>query len=335
MDSLLGTGTASNGLMLRVAFLTSIALLASCGVDFGTSGDFLCEGCNAKKSEPILLVHGFSVDASVWDDVIDTMEAEGFLVFAPELPSFESIDARARDLGQAIDDALLVAEYSGLSTTGKVHLVGYSMGGLDSRYAISTLGYGDRVASLTTIGTPHRGSAIADFFLGLSDTVTGSYTTEQIVNSASAYFGVIDISDEKTRRALLDLSTSKAVDFNKKNPDDARVNYESWAGLSNPFGFVRKADAEECDRGDKPLTSVRHNMPYAKVPLAYLTGGVLEQAASDGVVTVPSATWGNFRGCLLGTHETLAESSNLFDAVNFYRELARSLTDPAPELVRD
>ena len=42
------------------------------------------------------------------------------------------------------------------------------MGGLDSRYLIAKLGYGDRrsaIASLTTISTPHRGSAIADVLL--------------------------------------------------------------------------------------------------------------------------------------------------------------------------
>jgi triacylglycerol lipase len=36
------------------------------------------------------------------------------------------------------------------------------MGGLDARYAIDTLGLGRKVASLVTIGTPHRGTPVAD-----------------------------------------------------------------------------------------------------------------------------------------------------------------------------
>ena len=37
------------------------------------------------------------------------------------------------------------------------------MGGLDARYLISRLGMADRVLSLTTLGTPHRGTSFADW----------------------------------------------------------------------------------------------------------------------------------------------------------------------------
>ena len=45
----------------------------------------------------------------------------------------------------------------------KVHVIAHSMGGLDARYMISRLGMEDRVLSLTTVGTPHRGSKYADW----------------------------------------------------------------------------------------------------------------------------------------------------------------------------
>ncbi len=47
----------------------------------------------------------------------------------------------------------------------RVNVVAHSMGGLDARYAIARLGLNGRVASLTTVGTPHRGTPLAD--LGL------------------------------------------------------------------------------------------------------------------------------------------------------------------------
>ncbi len=43
----------------------------------------------------------------------------------------------------------------------KVHIIGHSMGGLDSRYMIVHEGMADKVASLTTIGTPHLGTSYA------------------------------------------------------------------------------------------------------------------------------------------------------------------------------
>ena len=48
----------------------------------------------------------------------------------------------------------------------KAHIIAHSMGGLDARVMIVELGMADRVASLTTIGTPHFGSPVADRLLG-------------------------------------------------------------------------------------------------------------------------------------------------------------------------
>ena len=45
----------------------------------------------------------------------------------------------------------------------KVHIIAHSMGGLDARYMIAKLGMENKVASLTTIGTPHLGTSFADW----------------------------------------------------------------------------------------------------------------------------------------------------------------------------
>jgi triacylglycerol lipase len=51
-----------------------------------------------------------------------------------------------------------------LAQTGrpKVHIIAHSMGGLDARHMIADLGMAAQVASLTTIGTPHLGTSLAD-----------------------------------------------------------------------------------------------------------------------------------------------------------------------------
>ena len=41
---------------------------------------------------------------------------------------------------------------------GKVNIIAHSLGGLDARQMLTHLGMGSRVASLTTVGTPHRGT---------------------------------------------------------------------------------------------------------------------------------------------------------------------------------
>ena len=49
---------------------------------------------------------------------------------------------------------------------GPVHILAHSLGGLDSRYMISKLDMAERVLSLTTLGTPHRGTTFADWGIG-------------------------------------------------------------------------------------------------------------------------------------------------------------------------
>jgi triacylglycerol lipase len=68
------------------------------------------------------------------------------------LPPRAAIAERARCL----------VEQVGRLRAERVNLLAHSMGGLDARYAISRLGLAKRVASLTTVGTPHRGTPLAD-----------------------------------------------------------------------------------------------------------------------------------------------------------------------------
>jgi hypothetical protein len=68
------------------------------------------------------------------------------------------------------------------------------MGGLDARYLISKLGYGTKVASLTTISTPHRGSPLADVALGL--------TESSILSESEAFEAIVEIVGQTDTAAL-------------------------------------------------------------------------------------------------------------------------------------
>lgn len=73
-------------------------------------------------------------------------------VFAPSVAAVGSIETRAAELARRIAEV-----------PGPVHIIAHSMGGLDARQAIARHpAETARVLSLTTIGTPHRGSEVAD-----------------------------------------------------------------------------------------------------------------------------------------------------------------------------
>src|SRR5207344_275133 len=93
----------------------------------------------------------------------------------------------------------------------KVNVIAHSMGGLDARYAIARLGLGDRIASLTTIGTPHRGTPVADLGVKLSS----------LLRLQSLLGRMVDLE------AFYDLTTERMTRFNAEVEDDRRVAYGS------------------------------------------------------------------------------------------------------------
>jgi triacylglycerol lipase len=118
---------------------------------------------------------------------------------------------------------------------GPVHLIGHSMGGLDSRYMIARLGMADRVKSLTTVGTPHRGTAFADWGVGHFGPLV------------APFFQMFGISYQ----AFHDLTTGACRRFNEDVPDAPGVRYFSVAG-----------------RCDGPLLGLEWKLPHAIVSRA-------------------------------------------------------------------
>src|ERR1043166_1179970 len=79
----------------------------------------------------------------------------------PPVPIVGDVVTRATDLAKEIDAAF---------KTGPIHIVAHSMAGLDSRYLLSHNLFGlaapGRVATLSTISTPHHGTPVADLLAG-------------------------------------------------------------------------------------------------------------------------------------------------------------------------
>jgi triacylglycerol lipase len=170
--------------------------------------------------DPIVLIHGLlgydefrfagRTLAEYFRGIASHLRAAGNRVLVPRLSPTRGIAERAEQLKQFLN-----RETPGQS----VHLIAHSMGGLDSRYLITHLNMAERVHSLTTIGTPHRGSPVADW---------GLRRLELFVQPWLLTFGT-------PAQAFRDLTTSACRAFNERTPDSPHVRYFSVAGQCERF----------------------------------------------------------------------------------------------------
>lgn len=168
---------------------------------------------------PIVLVHGLlgfdQLRMAVWPvfdyfpGIPEMLRAAGNRVLVASLSPTAGVAERAGQL-----KSFLEREAPGES----VHLISHSMGGLDSRYLISRLGMAERVRTLTTIGTPHRGSPFADW---------GIRRFQRLVTPLLEMFNI-------QRQAFYDLTTTSCRGFNEQTPDAPGVRYFSVAGRFEP-----------------------------------------------------------------------------------------------------
>ncbi|MEW5850204.1 MAG: triacylglycerol lipase [Myxococcota bacterium] len=274
---------------------------------------------------PIVLAHGLNGFRDVgpldyFFRVPAALEEAGHQVFVTAVAPYNGSASRARLLAEQIDAIL--------AQTGarKVNIIAHSQGGLDSRYLISTLGYGDRIATLTTVSTPHLGSAVADAILD------NEFPAElDIINGYASLFGAAAAdaeNDADARAALETLHTANATAFNHANPDDPRVVYFSFAGRTN----LQRAD-DEC-AGEWPNPDAVDGAEVALLGTwTLLAGSLTEPKANDGLVTVASAKWGRFMGCIPADHlDEIGQIADLipdlisgWDHVDFYRRWANEL----------
>jgi len=109
-----------------------------------------------QSAPTVVLIHGlFGFTRLLWLEYFAQaralFEQMGMRVVLPSLPWSGSIEQRACSLAAQL-----------ASEPGPLYLVAHSMGGLDARCWISHLGGAAKIASLTTLATPHRGSPVAD-----------------------------------------------------------------------------------------------------------------------------------------------------------------------------
>jgi triacylglycerol lipase len=295
--------------------------ISGSGVDVGNGQNLTC----IAAPYPIILHHGFSggdgsTAANYFEGVAEDLRwNNGEIVYEASVDPFNSSDVRAGQLAAIVDD---VIEETGAC---KVNIIAHSQGGLDSRYLISSLQYGDKIAALVTVATPHRGTALADLALGL----TGGWTAD-IANSIAGWVKGKSINDPDLRAAFGTLAEANSAAFNAENPDDPNVSYYSIAGRS--LLATAKSACANSYWGNSSHVDIADAMYAASG--TYLFGSILpwNWKANDGVVTVESARWGHFLGCVPADHSDITGSysgstdkSWGFDHFQMYRDVSNLL----------
>jgi len=194
--------------------------------------------------------------------------------------------ARVAPLSSVADRAGQLARCVRSLEARRVNVVAHSMGGLDARYAIARLGLGRRIAGLLTVGTPHRGTPLADLSADLAARLG--------IARALAAGGV-------SLGALADLTTASMEGFNREVADERGVAYLS------AVGFVRRK------RRANPLLVPSHLWLLRR------------SGENDGVVPASSQRWGEVVAEVEADHWAQVGWSKNFDAAAFYLRLLREL----------
>jgi triacylglycerol lipase len=169
----------------------------------------------------------------------------GVQAFAPRVHPTAGVYRRAWKLAERIE--FLIGD-------SPFHLVGHSMGGLDARLLASDPAWASRVVSLTTIGTPHLGTSLADTashnlrflfsgleFLGLdldgihqvSTRHTARLTADWTDPPKTACFSIAGVPDASS--TFIGLRPCQKWIDSREGPNDGLVPMESALGWGEPL----------------------------------------------------------------------------------------------------
>jgi triacylglycerol lipase len=212
---------------------------------------------------PLVFCHGMLAFSAIkmrmpenynsFSSLAQSLRDRGFQAFFPQVAPTSGIVERAQQLREQIVRW----------TDQPVNLIAHSMGGMDARYLITHLDMADRVRSLTTIGTAHRGTSLADWFIT-------NYRNRVPLLLAMEAFGVnVD--------GFRDCRIGACKAFNEATPDRPGVTYFSYGGAV-------------------PQSRVSPFLRRAWTILTPLEG------PNDGMVSVKSARWGEYLGTIAADH---------------------------------
>jgi triacylglycerol lipase len=194
--------------------------------------------------------------------------------------------ARVARVGTIAERARELSRFVRALGADRVNLVAHSMGGLDARFAIAYLGLDRCVASLTTVGTPHGGTPLADLGTDLADRF-----------GLRAALKAMGLNVE----VLRDLTEGRMAIFNRETPPGDGVAYGCVVGVAR---------------------RQTHTNPLLWPTRLYLSSCAGD---NDGLVPAASQRFGDVLAEIDADHWAQIGWSPHFDAVEFYATLMREL----------
>ncbi len=317
------------GTRFATAMSLALLLVALSACQRGDPLEGTPEG-DAAPPYPIVMAHGFfgfetlaGIDAVTYFFGVRNDLAEiGEFVYTPAVDPFNDSEVRGAEL---LDHIERVIEETGAA---RVNIIAHSQGGLDARFAASLRP--DLIESITTIATPHRGSRVADIALGIADIGP----LPDVLDAVTRIFGgpFYDALGNETSiaQAARQLSTPGATAFDAAYPPDPRI---AWYSIAGRTGLHRGGAA--CRVDDAPAFIERWSDAVDPVDPLFalmepiLAGDLFDRTPNDGLVTVPSARFGRFLGCIPADHldemgQLLGDLPGLINPFRhrvFYRDL--------------
>jgi len=217
---------------------------------------------------PVVLVHGMMVkDLSLWPafrGIVDVLRQQGIRVYVTNQDGLGSIENNALQLKEEILDILQKENCQ------KVNIIAHSKGGVDARYMISRLNMAAHTASLTTLSTPHHGSGLSRQLLKMPRLLAKS-----IAFFSDTGYRLLGDARPDIFRLGQELTPQAMEAFNKTVMNAPEVYYQSFS------------------------SDVQNKKAFLKF-IPYRISRYCEQDATDGLVSVTSSQWGEYKGSVDG-----------------------------------
>ena len=228
---------------------------------------------------PVVLVHGMMAkDFPFWHafrGISDFLEKQNVTFYVTNQDGIGAITTNAQQLKAEILDILQKENCE------KVNIIAHSKGGVDSRYMISCLDMAEHVASLTTLSSPHHGSGLSARLLKMPP-----FLAKTIAFFNNTAFRILGDQHPDILQLGRGLTPEAMEQFNETAPNMPGVYYQSFSSTSpDKKAFL--------------------------LSLPYQISRYCEQDDTDGMVSVHSSQWGNYRG-------SMGESIDHFKMVGMY-----------------
>ncbi|MGX5724613.1 alpha/beta fold hydrolase [Metapseudomonas otitidis] len=233
-----------------------ILLALALGVGLAASGESLAATGYTQTRYPIVLAHGMLGFDSIlgvdyWYGTPSALRRDGASVYVTEVSQLNTSEARGEELLEQVEEIVAI------SGKPKVNLIGHSHGGPTIRYVAGVRP--DLVASATSVGGPHKGSATADFLRQIPPGSAGEAVLAGIVNGLGSLINFLSGSrstqPQNALGSLESLNSQGAARFNAKFPQGIPttacgegayqvngVRYYSWSGTSPMTNLLDVSD---------------------------------------------------------------------------------------------